>query len=161
MSPTAIERDTPETRYSSDLYGTRGTGHRYARWVYVGYFPTGFRNVVIRQLDRLGTLTANWDRQGALPLDPAILRAARQFISGLPEGAARAPRVVPMAKGNLQFEWHDGSRSLELEVEDPGTIHYLRWHPEEGIEDEGFFDIRDLGRAETLIRWFMKGIADV
>lgn len=66
-----------------------------------------------------------------------------------------------MAKGNLQFEWHDGPRSLELEIEDPQTVHYLKWHPEEGVEEEGFFEMQCIDQAEALIRWFRRGVAHV
>ena len=82
-------------------------------------------------------------------------------MTRLPKSIARLPAVVPMAKGNLQFEWHEGPRSLELEIESPDQIHYLKWYPEEGIEEEGFLSIRDITSAEILIRWFMGSVANV
>jgi hypothetical protein len=65
-----------------------------------------------------------------------------------------------MAKGNLQFEWHEGPRTLELEFENASTVHYLKWHPEEGLEDEGLFSLEEIDRALELIRWFV-GAANV
>jgi hypothetical protein len=78
-----------------------------------------------RELTRLAALKANWDAQGALPIDQTIIESARGFAEQLPDDVVPPPAVVPMAKGNLQFEWHDGPRSLELEFEDAQTIHYL------------------------------------
>ncbi len=112
-------------------------------------------------LDRLAALEANWDAQGAKAIDGEIIAAARRFVSALPEDLSWPPKVVPMAKGNLQLEWHDGPRSLELEIDDPKTIHYLKWHPEKGVEEEGLFSIRETSRAEELIQWFTGGIANV
>ena len=63
-----------------------------------------------------------------------------------------------MAKGNLQFEWHQGARSLELEIEEPQTIHYLKWDPEEGVENEGSFPLGQTSRTVELILWFTKGV---
>ena len=67
------------------------------------------------------------------------------------------PDVVPMRKGNLQFEWHNGSKTLELEIEDPRTIHYLKWHPEAGVEQEDVCGLSDINAVARLIEWFAKG----
>jgi hypothetical protein len=109
------------------------------------------------ELDRLAALPPGWDREGADPMDPAIVTAARQLVAALPDDTLGTPAVVPIADGNLQLEWNDGPRSLELEIADPRTIHYLKWLPEEGIEEENFFSIDDVGRAVSLIRWFHEG----
>lgn len=113
-----------------------------------------FTQVVHGELERLSCLPANWDAQGALPIDAAIIAAARSFVDDLPDKLIGPSAVVPMAKGNLQFEWHDGPRSLELEFEHPNMIHYLKWNPEEDVEEEGMFPIQDVDRAAGLVRWF-------
>ena len=125
--------------------------------VVAAYCAPEFKTVINQELDRLASLPPNWDAEGAPRIDAEIIRAAREFASMLPENIASTPAVVPSAAGNLQFEWDDGTRSLELEVETTSTIHYLKWHPEEGIEEEDFFDIHDVDRAVSLIRWFMRG----
>jgi hypothetical protein len=121
----------------------------------------GAESVVDRELDRLASLAPNWDYEGAKAIDQAIIDAARSLMAELSPNLARLPKVVPMAKGNLQFEWHQGERSLELEIEDPATIHYLKWHPEEGIEEEGTFPLSEASLAVELIRWFMRGVTNV
>jgi hypothetical protein len=108
-------------------------------------------------LDDLARLNPNWDGYGAPAIDPSIIAAARKFIQALPETLVLRPRVVPMSTGNLQFEWHHGSKILELEFETPEMIHFLQWHPEAGVEEEATFRASDIDRAVDLIQWFMSG----
>lgn len=140
---------------------TDTAGNEYDQWELVPYRAPWFEKLVNQGLDRLASLPSNWDAEGAAPITPKIIKAARDFMSRLPKNIGGTPAVVPSADGSLQFEWNDGPRSLELEVETTSTIHYLKWHPEKGIEEEGFFDIHDVDRAVSLIRWFFRGIANV
>jgi hypothetical protein len=112
------------------------------------------------EFERLRGLAANWNGYGAPAIDGALIDAARAFVAALPADLAFHPVVVPMSAGNLQFEWHEGQRSLELEVEDPRTIHFLKWDPFKQVEDEGTFSIRDVERATGLIRWIGEGGAN-
>jgi len=111
------------------------------------------------ELNRIAALKPNWDAQGALPIGPSIIDAARKLISRLPARVkadnGAIPSVVPMRKGNLQFEWHKGSKTLELEIEDPLTIHYLKYHPEAGVEEEDLCPVEDTDTLAGLIQWFV------
>jgi len=133
----------------------------YDVWTHAEYWAPDFEPAINRELDDLASLAPNWDGEGAPRIDPQIIRAARDFVSSLPKNIANTPAVVPSSAGNLQFEWNQEPRSLELEIETTSTIHYLKWHPEERIEEEGVFGIDDVDRAVSLIRWFMKGTANV
>lgn len=106
------------------------------------------------RLEELRRLPANWDGYGARPIDGAIIDAAQSFIERLPNDLPVPPRVVPMSPGNLQLEWHAGSRTLELAFETPQVIHFLKWHPQEQIEEEDVFPVTDTNRALGLIQWF-------
>ena len=152
MTPTTL--DSLET--STDI-----RGHEYDQWKPAAYYAPEFKAVVSRELDRLASLPPNWDAEGAPPISPQIIQAARNFAKDLPENIVAPPAVVPMATGNLQFEWNDGPRSLELEVEDANTVHYLKWDSDEGIEEEDFFCLEEVNRAVTLIRWFTRSVANV
>jgi hypothetical protein len=110
-------------------------------------------------LRSLGQLSPNWDGYGAPAIDPAVIAAVRSFVARLPQELAPRPRVVPMSNGMVQLEWHAGPRSLELEFESPDSIRYLRWDPEEGIEDEESFPAAEVNIALDLIRWFVNGLA--
>jgi hypothetical protein len=155
MPPATIELDVHTTRQTSTATS------EYADWDYSGYYTEDFEASINRELDRLAGLPKNWDSEGAPKIDPAIISAARTFVGRLPANIAKVPAVVPIADGSLQFEWNAGSRSLELEIADPKTIHYLKWFPEEGIEEESHFPIDDVDLAVSMIRWFMKGATDV
>ncbi len=132
-----------------------------ASWGYAGYYVHDFSSIVDEKLDRLALLHENWDCEGAKRIDPAIIQAARQFISRLPEDIGSLPAVVPIARGTLQFEWSKGTRSLELEIESPSVIRYLQWDSAQGLEEEESFDIKNTNLAAALIQWFMKGAEDV
>jgi len=152
---------TPLTLDFDQDTSTNSDSGEYDRWEQAAYYAPDCQRIVNEELDRLASLQANWDAEGAEPIDPQIIEAARQLAEELPENLVGLPAVVPMAAGNLQFEWNDGPRSLELEIESPATIHYLKWHPEEGTEEEGFFDIDDIDRTVLLIRWFTRSVANV
>lgn len=114
-----------------------------------------FKMAVCEQLIGLTQLQKNWDGYGAPPIDRKIVKAACTFIESLPENLACRPRVVPMSAGNLQLEWDRDETSLELEFETAETIHFLKWNPDENIEEEDTFPATDIARAVELIQWFM------
>ena len=117
-----------------------------------------FDIAVNKVLFRIAALPENWDGEGAHSVDPRIIAKAVDFVSKLPDhlkSHTPIPAVVPMRKGNLQFEWHNGPKTLELEIIDPGTIHYLKWHVDAGIEEEDICSISDTDAAVALIEWFI------
>lgn len=147
MAPTTLDIDELETSYS-------GTEFSYSA---PGYYTPVFEDRLNTDLDRVSCLPENWDHEGAKPIAPEIIDAARVLISQLSNYVSAIPSVVPSSAGNLQFEWSNGLRSLELEIETPSRIHYLKWDPEEGIEEEDVFDINHIARGLYLIRWFTRG----
>lgn len=157
-----------------ELSSTARTSGQYDEWISNTGEPdrspfvplSNFDLAVHAKLRQIARLKRNWDAEGARPIDVEILAAAREFASGLPndlKDSMDIPAVVPMARGperdgNLQFEWDDGNRSLELEVEDPRTVHYLKWDSAKGVEEEDFFSIDNLDRAASLLRWYLGGV---
>lgn len=113
------------------------------------------------RLDQLAALPADWDGHGAPPVDPAILTAVRDWGQAMPGWAlAPAPAVVPLSSGTVQLEWHVGPRVLELEFETANVIHYLRWDPAGGVQDEETISAGDCARSEGLIRW-VRGLREL
>ena len=51
-----------------------------------------FRAGIEQELDRLALLPANWDHEGALRIDAAIIRAARLYIGRLPPNISQFPQ---------------------------------------------------------------------
>jgi hypothetical protein len=108
----------------------------------------------VGRLEQLALLPNDWNGYGACPIDPEVIRAASKFINLLPDDTISAPQIVPMTQGRLQFEWHRGHRTLELELETPTLIHYLKFDEDRGIEEEATLPVDDLARLVELVHWF-------
>lgn len=119
-----------------------------------------YRGDKINKLNVLGLLNGlrafpeGWNGYDAAPIDPGIIRAAERFISDMPSDIVPAPQVVPMTRGRVQFEWHRGDRSLELEFENPEFVHYLKWDSDAGIEEEDILPVQQHGKILDLLKWF-------
>jgi hypothetical protein len=106
------------------------------------------------RIEQLALLPHDWNGYGAGPVAPAVIESASKFIELLPPDAISTPQVVPMTRGRLQFEWHRGNRSLELEFETPTLIHYLKYDPDRGIEEEATLPVDETLRLLKLLHWF-------
>lgn len=129
------------------------------------YFPH-CRPCVLEQVEKLREYPLNWDGYGARPFAPEMIDAVQAFLYHLPDALfirpykevdCLIPAIVPMSSGSIQLEWHAGSRILELEFETPTTIHYLKWWPQEGIEEEGVYRAADCRQSSRLIEWVLRG----
>jgi hypothetical protein len=110
------------------------------------------------RLDQLAALGPNWDGSGAPAIDRPTLTAARTWVRRLPEWAlSPPPAAVPLSSEALQFEWHSGGRVLEIEFESPAAIHFLKWDPAAGVQDEATYPATDFARSEKLIAWAVGG----
>jgi hypothetical protein len=70
------------------------------------------------------SLQKGWDGGTAEPVDTVAVEAARDLLLSLRSEhvAAQDARVLPIADGRIQLEWHDKDRSLEFEFVGPGWI---------------------------------------
>jgi len=127
-----------------------------SNWFPVEVWSPEFKEKVNAELDRLGGFEDNWNSEGAPAIDKTIIESARALVEALPENIAVVPAVVPMANRNLQFEWHEDGRSLELEFETAKEIRYLKWDPRDKVEEEDSFAANDFAQAVRLIRWFTR-----
>ena len=110
---------------------------------------------VLAALEELRHFEKNWNGYQADPINFQVIAAARRFIKSLPDDLITSPQVVPMTRGRLQFEWHRGERSLELEFETPTQVHYLKCDDSRGIEEEQVLPLADRQSILELLRWFM------
>lgn len=120
----------------------------------------GAEKALLAEIDQLAALGPNWDGYGGPALDRAILDAARRFVNRIAAVVKQPPLVVPMSSGAVQFEWHQGQKILEMEVEDSSTIHYLKWDPAQGTQEEDVFGIDDVETAVALLQWFTGALVD-
>ena len=69
-------------------------------------------------------LEKGWDGGTAEPVEAGAVQAARELLLSLRSDhiAAQDARVLPIADGRIQLEWHDVDRSLEFEFIRPGWV---------------------------------------
>jgi len=108
----------------------------------------------LREINSLLRLAANWDCYGARPIDGEIVDSATQFVRNLSHEMIEKPRVIPLTHGRMQFEWNRGPKSLEIEFEEPGKVHFLKCDDDQGIADEGVILAADEVKLADLLRWF-------
>ena len=96
-----------------------------------------------------------WDGYDAKPVSPEAVAAARRLGAALGGRLPPEARLVPVWGGSVQIDCHRGARGVELEFEGEAfeTVHYLKWDPEGGATEEGFFPAEDLPRVLELLDW--------
>jgi len=88
---------------------------------------------------RLGNLPENWDSYGGRPVRPEAQRVAYEVIRELAKlVGVDKPLVGATSEGNvsLEWQWNDGTRTLDLEVRPDGNLHYAYMDSESGEERE-------------------------
>ena len=115
---------------------------------------SAWRDTAEKTLNRFARLESNWDGYGAAPINPAVIREARELIATIADHIAEAPTIVPTSRGAIQLEWHRASRCLELEFESQAKIHYLKWDPTAGVEEEDLVTIYEEAKILRLLEWF-------
>ena len=120
-------------------------------------FPA-FDQSVYADLDEFSELEADWDEQGAYPIDPAIIASARSLLQSL-EGTVTQPNVAPTSSGSIQFEWLWGKtkQRLGLYFVQQNSIRYLKWHPRQDVKETGIIASSDEIAIVELHDWFMEG----
>lgn len=120
------------------------------------YYDPDFKSICFEKLNALEQLAHGWDYENAPPINRDVLQAVREFVTSLPQHIATRPMIVPLSTGNVQLEWHHGKAALELEFESPTEVHYLKWDPDHGIEEEDVIATSRHSELVDLIRWYMK-----
>lgn len=156
MPTTTVDYRTSSTEYFTSDADDQWTDLSHPLF----YFDPGFKTDCIQKLKELKSLLPGWDAEDAPQIDRQIIEAVQQFVGSLPAHIATRPMVVPLSSGHVQLEWHHGRQVLELEFESPTDAHYLKWDPENGIEEEDVIPVSNRDELVSLIRWFMKGMLD-
>lgn len=110
------------------------------------------RQVLADAIEGLADLKENWNGYKAEPISLLAIRLAHGFAAGMPDHIVGNPKVVPMTRGRLQFEWHRGNRSLEIEFGDGDELIYLKW--DSVVAEEGSFHWLDRKTTTRLLKWF-------
>src|SRR5208337_2963699 len=79
-----------------------------------------------RSLARISSLKSDWDGQGSPPPIRAAFEAMNQVVRELDAYDLPSPHISPVSGGGLGIEWHEGQRSLTIEILPDGSIEYLK-----------------------------------
>jgi hypothetical protein len=82
-------------------------------------------------------LPDNWDGEGALRIQPAVIEGVLRVLEELLPGHAPAAQIVPTHRAGIQMEWHRNGKDLEIEF-GPGipTTFYF-YDSQTQVEREG------------------------
>lgn len=111
----------------------------------------------IAAIHELTTLDQGWDGRNAVPVLAGVAASAIGFVRQLPPDQLEGMRSVPFADGRIQLEWDKEQRSLEIEFSSSSEVHYLKWDPDYGIEDEGRVSPVAFVNLNGLVNWFFHG----
>jgi hypothetical protein len=79
--------------------------------------------LVGRRLARMLSLdVADWDAQGADPIDAEAVRRAHRLVTHLIEAGAPVPDIVPLTDGGVRAEWEYDDYELWLDVPPRGEV---------------------------------------
>lgn len=108
----------------------------------------------IKKLVEIMALPQNWDSYGSPPPSQGAVSIAIELLMGIDLDYFLSPRVVPVAGGGVQLEWSLGTREVELEVLDDGSVEYLRIEDGQPF-DEGQISPINLGMVRSLLTWLI------
>ena len=82
------------------------------------------------QLDRMLTLTPNWDGYNADPIQPRLVELARDFVGEFHSQRGRGGDetgmyVVPGRDGGVLVGWEDDTAEYEMDVYADGAYEFL------------------------------------
>lgn len=109
---------------------------------------------IIDGIAEIGKLRRNWDGYQAETISSFARSTAMWVATRFRTDIVETPKVVPMTRGRLQFEWRRGERSLEIEFDDSDFARYLKWDGEISFSEEGQVPWRDWVAIQELLFWF-------
>ena len=100
----------------------------------------------LKTLSGFKQLAADWNGNGAMPFETALLEKAERILQSL----AYQPRIFPTARQSVQFEYHRKNGDyLEFEIFDTKIVAYSE---QKGQEEER--ELNFLEDIDTLVKGF-------
>jgi hypothetical protein len=123
-----------------------------------------FRRLSPKEVDRLRLvqgLEKGWDGDAAEPVNAESIESALELLLALKSEHATAQdaRVLPIADGRIQLEWHDADRSLEFEFTRPGWVAVGLDRSDRNAETKYYtveFDQIDASTVSAAYDWFVR-----
>ena len=92
------------------------------------------------QLDELLQLEPQWDGHRAKVISIAAVRGAVESLFRIADEVSLAPQFFPLPDGGVQYEWHVGGESVEVEVDGSGVAYALATDRDGNTLVEGSLD---------------------
>lgn len=90
------------------------------------------------QLAAIAALPQGWDSNGAAPPIPTVVFGAESLLLSLcHDPALPQPHIHPTRSGGVQFEWENGTRYFEIEVQGERAATYFYSDDDTGEETSG------------------------
>ena len=122
-NPSGFYQSTGVSAEGISLAGIARKFQKYMASANVGY---GHLNEILTAVEEAAgaAVEADWDGEGALPVDQHTVALATRFVSALPSDI-KVPDVYAQTRGELTFEWRSGKgRIVSVSVYPNGTIGY-------------------------------------
>jgi hypothetical protein len=88
-------------------------------------------------IDPIAALPDNWDGEGALRIQPAVMEAAVRALEQLLPSHTPAPQIVPTHRAGIQVEWHRNGKDLEIEFAPGRPATFYFYDSQTQVEREG------------------------
>jgi hypothetical protein len=108
--------------------------------------PFHWVSALRQKVSDFGSLTNDWDGEGARAPSEATLQAARHVFEIMVGYAIRAdigaaPIAVPLPDGAIRFEWVTGNRELFLTVVSAERVEAQGWTPRDAAESVYYAEV--------------------
>ncbi len=133
-------RDQPS--YTSPQWSRVVLVAKYSRW----------QIQAITKILGLLSLPNDWDSYGSPPPTEIAATSAIQLVTDINLDYFLSPRVVPVPGGGVQLEWSFGPREVEIEIDDDGSVEYLKTEKGNPIEEKQI-SLADFPVIRSLLLW--------
>lgn len=115
-----------------------------------------------RAMAKLAALRSNWDRQESPPPLRSAFATLNRVVRELDAFDLPSPHISPVSGGGLGIEWHEGRRTLSIEILPEGTLEYLKaemtsQHANVDKVEDGIIPLDRINEARRLVRWLLNG----
>ena len=105
--------------------------------------------------DELKNLNQVWGNDSQ-DVNLLIINNAENVYNELIKSHLNPDLILPLTNGNIQFEWHNGNKSLELEFISDQEIHYFKYWSNEFAPEEDVLKTKDTYKIIRLVRYFLQ-----
>ena len=111
--------------------------------------PKWYKETVLK-IRELLQFEENWDGYGSLKPDNNLYSRSLPFIREILEHESKAPSVIPIADGSVQYEWH--TEKYDLEIRCAYNAASIFFYDVEEDKEEEFYYTDNPARAKQLIK---------